>query len=80
MKKVRIACLLIALGIVIWSVVTDCMSYNVYFTTDKPIFWYCIDGIVFNAPKILLPLIVAATTFLDDLIKVPEDENRTDRC
>lgn len=80
MKKVRIACLLITLGIILWSIVTDCMTYNVYFSTDKPIVLYCIDGIIFNAPKILLPLIVAATTFIYDFLEDWIHESRSDRC
>lgn len=84
MKKVRIACLLIALGIVIWSVWTDVMTYNVYFQTDKNIVLYCIDGIVFNAPKIFLPIAVAITTFIYDLYEhfanAKQDADRADRC
>lgn len=82
MKKVRIACLLIALGVVLWSIITDVSTYNVYFTSDKNIVLYCIDGIIFNAPKILLPIVIGATTFLYDFIpeRIKNEENRSDRC
>lgn len=78
MKKVRIACLLIALGVVLWSIFTDVSTYNVYFASDKNIVLYCIDGIIFNAPKILLPIVVGATTFLYDFIpeKIKHEEDR----
>lgn len=78
MKKVRIACLLIALGVVLWSIFTDVSTYNVYFTSDKNIVLYCIDGIIFNAPKILLPIVIGATTFLYDFIpeKIKHEEDR----
>lgn len=82
MKKVRIACLLIAFGVVLWSIITDVSTYNVYFTSDKNIVLYCIDGIIFNAPKILLPIVIGATTFLYDFIpeRIKNEENRSDRC
>lgn len=78
MKKVRIACLLIALGVVLWSIFTDVSTYNVYFTSDKNIVLYCIDGIIFNAPKILLPIVIGATTFLYDFIpeSIKHEEDR----
>ena len=58
MKRIRTICLGSSLGITLWSIVTDISTYNVLFKTDKGIAEYCIDGILFNYKKILLPIAV----------------------
>lgn len=75
MKKIRLGCWVITLGIMLWSIITDISTYNVYFQTDKNIVLYCIDGIIFNFPKMLLPIVISATTYIYDLI-VAKYENR----
>lgn len=79
MKKVKIAFYLISLGVAIWSIITDISTYNVYFISDKNIVLYCIDGIVFNAPKIILPLVIGLTMDVYERI-VAFYENRVNRC
>ena len=80
MKKVKIAFYLIALGVCVWSILTDISTYNVYFISEKNIFFYCIDGILFNAPKIILPLVIGLVFDVYDRVAVKSEENRTDRC
>lgn len=79
MKKAKILCYLITLGIIVWSVLTDISTYNVYFISEKNIVLYCIDGIIFNAPKIILPLVIGLTIDVYERI-VAARENRVDRC
>ena len=79
MKKAKTLCYLIALGVIVWSVLTDISTYNVYFISEKNIVLYCIDGIIFNAPKIILPLVIGLTIDVYERI-VAVRENRVDRC
>lgn len=79
MKKVKIAFYLVAIGVCVWSILTDISTYNVYFISEKSLFFYCIDGILFNAPKIILPLVIGLTFDVFERIEA-RSENRTDRC
>lgn len=62
-----------SLGIIAWSIWIDLATYNVIYPTDKNIALYCLDGLIFNYKKILLPLIIYYS------IKVVY-ENRLNRC
>lgn len=66
MKKFRTSMWLIAIGIIAWSIWVDVFTYNVYFQTDKPIVLYCLDGIIFNLPKIMMPIAIAMVSYVYD--------------
>lgn len=60
-KNMQIA---VVVGIALWSILIDIFTYNVIFPTDKNIILYCIDGLVFNFPKMIIPMIIYVSLFI----------------